>query len=184
MSERTPVDEQPLVAGDATAPTPWAEARDRLGMPERDRIYWLATVGPDGRPHVRPILGLWLEDAFYFVTGETTRKGKNLAANSSCVMTASSHFLPALDVIVEGDAVKVTDEAEVQRVADAYTSSLHWPLEVRDGAVFGPNAPTAGPPPYAVFELTPTTVFGLPGIAGTEGGEGAAGSFSPTRWRF
>ena len=38
--------------------------------------------------------------------------------------------------------------------------------------------------PYAVFELTPTTVFGLPGIAGTDGGEGAAGSFTPTRWRF
>jgi hypothetical protein len=50
--------------------------------------------------------------------------------------------------------------------------------------VFGPNAPTAGSPPYAVFQLTPTTVFGLPGIAGTEGGEGVAGSFSPTRWRF
>jgi hypothetical protein len=40
---------------------------------------------------------------------------------------------------------------------------MGWPLEVRDG-VFGPNAPTAGPPPYAVYELRPTTVFGLPGI--------------------
>ncbi len=99
-------------------------------------------------------------------------------------MTASSTALPALDVIVEGDAQKVTDEAELQRVVDAYTSKLHWPITVRDGAVFGPNAPTAGPPPYAVFELTPTTVFGLPGIAGTEEGEGTAGSFSPTRWRF
>jgi hypothetical protein len=111
-------------------------------------------------------------------------KVRNLVANPQCVMAASSHVLPALDVIVEGDAVKVTDEAKVRRVADAYTSTLHWPLTVRDGAVFGPNASTAGSPPYAVFELTPTTVFGLPGIAGTEEGEGVAGSFTPTRWRF
>jgi hypothetical protein len=61
---------------------------------------------------------------------------------------------------------------------------MGWPLEVRDGGVFGPNAPTAGPPPYAVYALMPTTVFGLPGIAGTEEGVGSAGAFSPTRWRF
>ncbi len=183
MGERTPLAEQPLVA-DGGAATPWPEARERIETPERDRTYWLATVRPDGRPHVRPILGLWLDGAFYFITAETSRKGKNLAADPRSVLTASSRALPALDVIAEGDARKVTDEARVQRVADAYTSTLHWPLTVRDGVVFGPNAPTAGPPPYAVFELTPTTVFGLPGIAGTEEGEGKAGSFSPTRWRF
>jgi hypothetical protein len=60
---------------------------------------------------------------------------------------------------------------------------MGWPLEVRDG-VFGPNAPTAGPPPYAVYELRPRRVIGLPGIAGTEEGVGSAGAYSPTRWRF
>lgn len=165
MTGRTPVAEQPLVPGDTT---PWATASARLETPEKDRTYWLATVRPDGRPHVRPILGLWLDDAFYFITGETTRKAKNLHANPQCVLTASSLALPALDVIIEGDAVKVTDHHKVQQVVDAYASRLHWPLTVGDGGVFGPNAPTAGPPPYAVFELTPTTVVGLPGIAGTE----------------
>jgi hypothetical protein len=62
---------------------------------------------------------------------------------------------------------------------------MGWPLEVRDGAVYGPNAPTAGPPPYAVYELVPEKVIGLPGIAGTdESGVGRQGSFTPTRWRF
>jgi len=183
MTERTPVAEQPLVADDAKA-TPWAKAKERLEKPERDRTYWLATVRPDGGPHVMPLLGLWLDSAFYFLTGEKTRRGKNLAANPRCVMTASSQTLPALDLIVEGECRKVTDEARLQRVADAYASMMHWPLTVRDGAVFGPSAPTAGPPPYAVFELAPATVFGLPGIAGTEQGVGSAGSFSPTRWRF
>ena len=69
-------------------------------------------------------------------------------------------------------------------MTEAYGSTMQWPLEVDGGGVVGPNAPTAGPPPYAVFELTPTTVVGLPGIAGTEEGVGSAGSFNPTRWRF
>jgi hypothetical protein len=182
MTERTPVTEQPLTE-DATT-TPWAEARARLENPERGRTYWLATVRGDGRPHVMLLLGLWLDDAFYFITGETTGKGKNLAGDPRCVITSSSTTLPALDLILEGDARKVADEAELKRVADAYGSTMGWPLEVRDGGVFGPNAPTAGPPPYAVYALMPTTVFGLPGIAGTEEGVGSAGAFSPTRRRF
>ena len=181
MTARTPRDEQALLEGGST---PWAEVRERLGTPERDRTYWLATVGSGGLPHVRPILGLWLDDSFYFITGEGTRKGRNLAADPRCVVAASSQVLPALDVILDGRAVKVTDHAKLERVADAYSSTLHWPLEVRDGGVFGPNAPTAGPPPYTVFELKPMNVVGLPGIAGTEEGEGEAGSFKPTRWRF
>jgi len=170
-----------LAADDAI---PWPAARERLETPERGRTYWLATVRPDGRPHVMPLLRLWLDGAFYFITGEATRKGKDLARNPRCVIAASSHSLPALDLIVEGDARKVTDNATLHRVTDAYASTMQWELTVRDGAVFGPNAPTAGPPPYAVFALTPTTVFGLPGIAGTEEGRGTAGAFSPTRWRF
>jgi hypothetical protein len=182
MTDRTPVAVQPLTEN-ATA-TPWTAATERLENPERDRTYWLATVRPDGRPHVMPLLGLWLDGAFFFVTGETTRKGKNLARDPRCVLTASSTTLPALDLILECDAQQVADQAKLQRVVDAYSSSMGWPLEARDGVVFGPNAPTAGPPPYAVYELMPTTVFGLPGIAGTEEGVGSAGAFSPTRWRF
>jgi hypothetical protein len=108
----------------------------------------------------------------------------NLAADSRCAIAASSQGLPALDIVLEGAARKMTDEAVVRRVADAYGSAMHWPLEVRDAAVYGPNAPTAGPPPYAVWELRPAAVVGRPGIAGTEEGKGPAGAFSPTRWRF
>ena len=185
MGERTPVAEEPLVTGGASA-TPWAQANGRLGTPERERTYWLATVRPDGWPHVMPILGLWLDGAFHFITGESTRKGRNLAGSSECVVTASSKTLPALDFIIEGRATRVTDEAKLRQVADAYGSELHWELAVQEGAVVGDNAPTAGPPPYAVFEVTPTTVFGLPGIAGTDEGSsnGSEGTFTPTRWRF
>jgi hypothetical protein len=58
-------------------------------------------------------------------------------------------------------------------------------VTVRDRAFYGDGAPTAGPPPYAVFELPPAVTFGFPGVTGTdEKGKGNVRFFSPTRWRF
>jgi hypothetical protein len=85
---------------------------------------------------------------------------------------AVAHF------VVEGEVLGLDDEAALRRVIDAYGATMQWPLEIRDGGVFGPNAPTAGAPPYAVFRLTPRTIFGLPGVAGMEQEEGPR-PFSP-----
>jgi nitroimidazol reductase NimA-like FMN-containing flavoprotein (pyridoxamine 5'-phosphate oxidase superfamily) len=162
---------------------PWSLAEERLTNPERARTYWLATVLPDGAPHVMPLIGTWLDGAFYFVSGEETRKGRNLAHEPRCVIAGSSTALPSLDLIVEGIAERVTDEGTLRRVTDAYRTRLEWPLEVRDGRVVGPNAPTAGPPPYAVFRVAPTTIFGLPGTAGMDQFDPAELPH-PTRWDF
>lgn len=167
MTGRTPVTEQLLTDDDAGA-IPWSVVQERLENPEKARTYWLATLRPDGRPHVMPVIGAWIDGAFYFISGDDTRKGRNLAGDSRCVIAVSSTVLPSLDIIVEGDAVPVTDQATLHRVTDAYRSKLEWPLEVKGDRVEGPNAPTAGPPPYTVFRLTPATVFGLPGTTGME----------------
>jgi hypothetical protein len=77
--------------------------------------------------------------------------------------------------VVEGEAARVKDESKLQRVAHAYAEKYAWQVTVRNAALdadFG--APTAGPPPYAVYELTPSTAFGF----------GTDETFSPTRWRF
>jgi hypothetical protein len=182
VTAREPTVEQSLTP-DSTA-TPWSKAVERLENPEKYRTYWLTTIRPDGRPHVMPLLGLWLDGAFYFLTGERTRKGQNLSGNRECVLTFGSQTIPALDFVIEGEATRVTGKDELQRVVDAYASKMGWPLEIRDGAVFGPNAPTAGPPPFAVFELTPSVVFGLPGVTGTDEEGGFERSSTPTRWRF
>lgn len=182
MTGRTPVTERPLTDGDGGT-TPWTVAQERLENPEKARTYWLATVRPDGRPHVMPVIGIWFDGALYFISGDATRKGRNLADDSRCVIAVSSTTLPSLDIIVEGDAVKVTDQPTLQRVTDAYRSRLEWPLEVKGDGVHGPNAPTAGLPPYSVFRLTPATVFGLPGTTGMEQFD-PADLPRPTRWRF
>lgn len=129
---------------------------------------------PDGGPHVRPVLAVWVDGALHSTTNPTARKGRNLARDSRCVITVGSD---GLDLVVEGQAAKVSDEAKLQRVADVYTSKYEWPVTVRDGAFDAEyGAPTAGPPPYEVYEVTPAVVFGF----------GTDETFAPrsTRWRF
>lgn len=112
-----------------------------------------------------------MDGAFYFSTGAGTRKGKNLARNPQCVITVATHDF---DVVVEGEAVKVTDAAKLQRIADVYASQ-GWEPTVRDGALYAQfSAPSAGPPPWDVYEVTPATVFGL----------GTAEPYGATRWRL
>jgi hypothetical protein len=180
MTVKTPIDARALTDRGAA---PWATAEERLENPERPRTYWLATVRGDGRPHVMPIIGMWMEGAFYFVSGERTRKARNLAREPRCTVVTGTTTLPSLDLIVDGVASMVTDDETLRRVTEAYRSRMEWPLEVRDGRVHGPNAPTAGPPPYAVWQVTPSSVIGLPGMAGME--QFAPDDLPrPTRWDF
>ena len=152
------------------APTPWAEAR-RLLHDTHD-TYWLATTCPSGAPHVRPVLGVWVDDRLHFVSGSTTRKTRHLASNPQVTITVSADLA---DLVVEGKAERVHDGARLQRVADAYAAKYGWPATARDGAFHDTEgAPTAGPPPYEVYQVAPTRVFGFP----------TGESFSPTRWRF
>jgi Pyridoxamine 5'-phosphate oxidase len=44
--------------------------------------YWLATVRPDGRPHVMPILAVWVNGMLFFAAGQGTRKARNRMLNS------------------------------------------------------------------------------------------------------
>jgi nitroimidazol reductase NimA-like FMN-containing flavoprotein (pyridoxamine 5'-phosphate oxidase superfamily) len=146
----------------------WAEARQRL---EDAQFYWLATVRPDGRPHVVPVLAVWVDGALHFSAGPTTRKGKNLACNPHCVVTVASD---ALHLVLEGEVAKVSDAGRLERVAEVYATKYGWQVTVRDGAFYADGAPTAGPPPYEVYELTPTRAFGF----------GMDESLGATRWRF
>src|SRR5262245_43466180 len=114
---------QPVTTVDAhfstegAAPVPWGEARTRLGAAE---VFWVSTVRPDGRPHVTPLIAVWLDDALYFTTGESERKAKNLEQNARCILTTGCNGLAeGLDFVVEGDAIRITDDGHLQRVADA-----------------------------------------------------------------
>jgi nitroimidazol reductase NimA-like FMN-containing flavoprotein (pyridoxamine 5'-phosphate oxidase superfamily) len=169
MATRPPVAEKLPANAEHAAPTDWAEARQRIA---NGRWFWLATVRPDGAPHVMPVLAVWLDEAVYFVSGAASRKARNLSDNPRCVITVA---VEDAHLVVEGRAARVTDAAQLQEVADAYASKYEWHVRVRNGAFDADyGAPTAGPPPYEVYQLAPTTVFAF----------GTAETFSPTRWRF
>src|ERR1700694_5855206 len=101
-------------------PTDWAEGRRHIDDAE---VFWLSTVRPDGRPHVTPLLAVWCADAMYFCTGSDERKAKNLKRNPHCILTTGRNTLDeSLDVVVEGQVTKVSDEAELKQVANTYES--------------------------------------------------------------
>lgn len=152
-------------------PIPWARALDQLHDASAKKTYWLATVRPDGRPHVAGVGALWLDGMFYFTSGDGTRKSRDLAENPNCVLSVA---LPELDLVVEGTATKVTDDATLQRLAERYAAQ-GWPARVEDGALTAAySAPSAGPPPWYLYAFTPSTAFGV----------ATAEPYGATRWRF
>lgn len=89
-----------------------------------------------------PVWAIWVDDAFYFVTGTPARKRKNLAHNAHCVITVASS---GLDVVVKGEDHRVDEEARLQRIAEVYTSQ-GWQTTVRNGVFYADfGAPSAGP---------------------------------------
>jgi hypothetical protein len=180
-TERAPRTNQSLAADGGT--TPWAVAEERLANPAPGQTSWLATVRPDGSPHLMPIIAFWVEGAFHFLVGEGTRKGRNLAAEERCVVATGNTTLPSMDLVVEGRARPLSDPAEVRRLAELFREKGWAGLEVHGDRVDGPNAPTAGPPPYPIYRLEPTTIFEFPGMFGMEQAEGGELP-KPTRWQF
>jgi hypothetical protein len=55
--------------------------------------------------------------------------------------------------------------------------------EAKGDKVYGPNAPTAGSPPYTIFRIVPSRAYGLPGMFGMEQFD-QADLPRPTRWDF
>ena len=146
-------------------------------------MYWLSTVRPEGRPHVTPLIAVWLDGALYFCTGEDERKAKNLLQNKQVAVTTGCNALTeGLDIVVEGDAVAVSDDAKLRRIADQYVSKYGegWRFAVHDGAFYHETGSVREEHTSraVVFEVAPTTVFGF-----SKGfGDGAA--YGQTRWRF
>ena len=121
------------------------------GGPDR-HTCWLATIDADGRPHVTGIGAMWHDGSFWFETGETTRKGRNVARDPRCTLSlATKEF----DLVVEGVAEMVVDPATVKRLAELWAED--WPCEVDESgtALTAPfSAPSAGPPPWRVYRIT------------------------------
>ncbi len=163
-------------------PLDWAPIEARLdegftqapgeGGPNR-HTCWLATLNEDGSPHVTAVGALWVEGAFWFETGPRTRKARNLARDPRATISVATQDF---DLTVNGTAKQITDPATVAAMATRWAAG-GWPCRVDEtGTALTADfsAPSAGPPPWFVYRLTPSTATALATIE-----PGGA-----TRWSF
>lgn len=170
MVEQQPVAELGAFSSPEAVATDWARARADL----RDaQVFWLSTARPDGRPHVTPLLAVWMDGALYFCTGPSERKAKNLVHNRQCVLTTGGNTLDGLDIVVEGEAAATTDEAELRKLADTFESKYGRHFTAPEGTWFGVGEAIRSAN-ILVYRVAPTTIFGF----------GKGEQFSQTRWRF
>ncbi|MEV4969965.1 pyridoxamine 5'-phosphate oxidase family protein [Streptomyces scopuliridis] len=151
---------------DAVA-TAWTRAEGLLAEAE---LFWLSTVRPEGRPHVTPLLAVWADGALYFCTGAAERKALNLAQNPEVVLTTGVNALHGgCDLVIEGTAVRVTDEPRLTALATLWEAKYgaEWHFDVQDGGFAGGHGVAL------VFEVAPRTAFGF-----------GKAPYSQTRWRF
>jgi general stress protein 26 len=149
--------------------TEWGVTQAELAAAE---LFWITTVRSDGRPHVTPLVAVWVDDALYFCTGEAEQKAINLQHNQHVILTTGSpRWDGGLDVVVEGPAERITDEAALARLAQAWTTKWdgRWDYEVREGAFCHPGDDAA----VLVFGVRPTKVLAF-----------SKGPFSHTRHVF
>lgn len=126
---------------------PWSWAEQRLA---RSKQYWMATVRPDGRPHVMPVWGLWLDGLFLFSTGSQSRKARNLAQSPHCVVCNENS---AEAVVVEGAAQPLRDLAAIRNFLAVYQRKYKFDMSGMADDMLNLKEP--------VFALQPHTVFGL-----------------------
>jgi general stress protein 26 len=149
----------------ATA-TPWPAARQVL---ESAELFWISTVRANGQPHVSPLVAVWHDGAVYFCTGPGEQKGKNLVANARVVLTTGcNRWDQGLDVVVEGEAQRVTGRASLERLAAEWVKKWdgRWQFKPTDDGFRHEGGGLA-----LVFAVKPTKVLAF-----------SKGVFSHTRY--
>jgi hypothetical protein len=145
-----------------SAELPWEWATERLG---RTRSYWIATTRPGGRPHSRPVWGVWHDNVLYFSTG-------SLAAQNLATQPAITVHLGSGNevVIVEGEAQPVGDNTQLEEVVRLYNEKYRWNLDASqlEGPFYAVRPQVAFGWHFEEADVTPEST----------------GLGNATRWRF
>jgi hypothetical protein len=155
-------------SGEDAQATPWPDALAQLA---KAGLFWVVTVRADGRPHVTPVVGVWVDDSFYFSSGPGEQKSKNLAISPRCsVITGCNTWDAGFDVILHGDAVVLRDLPLLRTVAGAFLAKYgsDWAFEVAEDGAFRSHGVAL------VYRVAPAQVLGF----------GKGDPFSHTTYRF
>ena len=161
-----PVPDRPVMPGYGVLPAeqgsgliPWPEIERRLTV---SHDYWVATVRPDGRPHVMPVWGVWFDGRLWFSSGLRSRKARNLAAEPRCTITTDQAQDP---VVLDGLAEQVVDADGIA----AFLAVINGKYDA------GMTAAFLDPAVNGTFAVRPQRVIALSHDDFTG---------SPTRWTF
>jgi general stress protein 26 len=158
----------PRFSASGAMPTAWEQTRRVLDDAE---VSWISTVRDDGRPHVTPLVTVWMDDAMYFTSGPDEQKVRNLEHNPAVAITTGTNAWNAgTDVTVEGLARRVVDGELLERLASAWRRRWdgRWVFDVADGAFQHAHGGVSH-----VFQLVPSKVLAF-----------AKSPFAQTRHRF
>jgi nitroimidazol reductase NimA-like FMN-containing flavoprotein (pyridoxamine 5'-phosphate oxidase superfamily) len=162
------------------APLDWVDVRRMLetnltqepgtGGPGH-HTFWLSTIDADGRPHMTAVGAFWVDGRYYFCGGPRSRKIRNIERDPRCAFGVAIH---GYDVAIEGRAVRVSDDAVLQHLAELFAEGGWAPTVAGGGFTHEYSAPSAGPPPWYVYEFSPEDAYA---VATKEPG-------GATRWTF
>jgi len=115
MSE--PVVEKPDIPAEYGNPTErleWADVERKIADAP---VYWIASTRPDGRPHVIPRDGTWLDGGLHYGGSPQTVHYRNITQNPNIVV----HVGDGMEAIMVEGAVEIEKPSKefAQRLADA-----------------------------------------------------------------
>ena len=168
-----------LGRADGLPPVDWAVVAGKLDAgstpsPEvNSRTTWLSTINEDSSPHVTAVGALWVDGTFWFQTGAGTRKGRNVERDPRCSVAVS---IRDADVVIEGDAVRVTEPDALARIAKAWADN-GWPAEPDESGWVSPPRSTRRRKGHRRGRCTASSRARRPWSGGTDPG-------GLTRFRF
>ena len=162
------------------APLDWADVRRTLetnltqqpgtGGPGH-HTFWLSTIDADGRPHMTAVGAFWVDGPLLLLRRPRVAQDPEHRARPRCAFGVAIH---GFDVALEGRAARVTDDALLQRLAGVFAEGGWAPTVADGGFTHEYSAPSAGPPPWYVYEFVSEDAYAV----------AAAGPGGATRWTF
>lgn len=93
-----------------------------------ERNLWLASVRPDGRPHLVPVWFAWVEGAFWIGTGARSAKARNLANEPRAAVALEDGGAPVAAEVVATEVPRPFPVA----VVDAFAAKYSWDITVEE----------------------------------------------------
>jgi hypothetical protein len=140
--------------------TSWEETRRVL---ETADLFWISTVRTDGRPHVTPLVAVWHDGALHLSAKDTAQQTANRRATPHVSLTTGSNQVLGLRVVVQGDAVRSTEQEPLERFAAVWATKwdgASWLYQVRNGSFcLSDEDARVIVDANLVFSVLPTQVF-------------------------